>query len=76
MSLLPPQAIQEFQALWKERYGEELPDEEAAARAHQVFTLVKMLVEPPAPPCAAPPSPVSAADPTTGLIEGPTDEPR
>jgi len=48
MSLLPPHAIQEFQALWKERYGVELSNEEAAARAHQLFTLIKMLAEPPA----------------------------
>lgn len=45
MTLLPPQAIDEFQALWKKRYGVELPREQAIVRAHQVYTLVRMVVE-------------------------------
>jgi hypothetical protein len=47
MSLLPPQAIQEFQALWKQRYGVDLSAAEATERAHQVFALVRLLVQPP-----------------------------
>ena len=47
MSQLPPKAIDEFQALWKEHYGTELSREDATMRAHQVFTLVRMLVERP-----------------------------
>ena len=47
MSLLPPHAVDEFQALWKEHYGTELPREDAAQRAHQIYTLVRLLVQPP-----------------------------
>lgn len=45
MSLLPLQAIDEFQVLWKQRYGVELSRDEATLRAHQVFTLVRMLTQ-------------------------------
>jgi len=51
MSLLPPHAIDEFQALWKNHYGTELSREEATQRAHQVFTMVRMIVQTP-PSCA------------------------
>lgn len=57
MSLLPPHAIDEFQALWKEHYGQELPREDAAQRAHQLFTLVRLLVQnPPSPKPLLPPT--------------------
>jgi hypothetical protein len=49
MSLLSPHAIDEFQELWKKHYGIELSREEATARAHQLFTLVRLLNDP-APP--------------------------
>jgi hypothetical protein len=47
MSQLPPQADNEFQSLWKQHFNEELPREEAAARAHQTFVVLRMLIEPP-----------------------------
>ena len=49
MTLLPPQAIDDFQALWKKHYGIDLSREEAVARAHQVFSLVGLLTETPPP---------------------------
>ncbi len=45
MSLLPPHAIDEFQRLWKKHYGADLSREEATARAHQVFALVRLIVQ-------------------------------
>ena len=57
MSLLPPQAIDEFQALWKKHYGVEVSREEATMRAHQVFTLVRMLVQGPHQSQSIAPSP-------------------
>ena len=52
MTMLPEKAIDEFQALWREHYGEELPREEAVGRAHQVFTLIAMLAKNHAPGAA------------------------
>lgn len=45
MAYLPASAIDEFQAIWQQRYGVELSREAAVARAHQVFALVRLLVE-------------------------------
>lgn len=50
MTMLPPEAIDEFQALWKKRYGCELPRDQAIISAHRLFTLVKSLLDGPAPP--------------------------
>lgn len=50
MALLPPKAIDEFQALWKKHYGAELPRDQAVIRAEQIMTFVKLLVEGPPPP--------------------------
>jgi hypothetical protein len=47
MTLLPAQAIAEFQARWKKHYGAELPREQAVVRAHQVFALIRLLADPP-----------------------------
>lgn len=47
MSLLPPHAIDEFQALWRQHYGTELSREDASQRAHQLFTLVRLVVQTP-----------------------------
>lgn len=44
MPQLHERAIDEFQNLWREHYGEDLPREEAVGRAHQVFTHIAMLV--------------------------------
>lgn len=46
MPSLPHHAIDEFQVLWKKHYGAELPADQAAARAHQVFTVLRLLIEP------------------------------
>lgn len=68
MSLLPPHAIDEFQALWNEHYGTELPREDAAQRAHQIFTLVRLLAQKPpsqaAPAQALPPQAPPSGAPT------------
>jgi hypothetical protein len=45
MSLLPQQAIDEFQRLWKKHYGADLPRENAVLRAHQIYALFQMLTE-------------------------------
>ncbi len=42
---LPPQAIDEFQALWKKHYGENLPREAAAVCAHRLLALLQILTE-------------------------------
>ena len=47
---LPPQAIDEFQALWKKYYGVELPREQAVTRAHQMFNFVRLLAQDPNAP--------------------------
>lgn len=47
MSHLPPQAITEFQALWKKHYGTELPAEEAAVRANEVFAVLRLVLTKP-----------------------------
>ena len=72
MSLLPPHVIDEFQALWKEHYGAELPREDAAQRAHQLFTLVRLLAQAPPPqasPFQAPPSSAPTRTHTPGAAE-------
>ncbi|MBV9468317.1 MAG: hypothetical protein JOZ57_03670 [Abitibacteriaceae bacterium] len=61
MAYLPPHAIDEFQVLWKQHYGVVLSRDEAVDRAHQVFALVRMLVE--ASPSANP----AGLDPT-GIV--------
>ena len=50
MSQLSPQAIDEFQELWKKHFDEALSQEEAAARAHQTFTVLRLILEPPPKP--------------------------
>lgn len=61
MASLPPQAIDEFQVLWKRRYGVQLPRDEATVRAHQVFALIHLVARGYAP------SPSTAADPASPL---------
>jgi hypothetical protein len=43
---LPPQAIDEFQALWKKHYGTDLNRAEATTRAHQFLVLLQIITEP------------------------------
>lgn len=45
MPQLPEKAIDEFQTLWKEHYGEDLLRDEAVGRARQVFSLVQLLTK-------------------------------
>jgi hypothetical protein len=56
MSQLPPQAIQEFQALWKKYCGEELTLEEANTKAHDVFLVLKLALTKPSKPAKPNPS--------------------
>ena len=42
MSQLPPQAISEFQMLWKKHCDEELSFEEAATKAQDVFCVLRL----------------------------------
>lgn len=46
MSLLPDKAIDEFQALWRQKFGAELPREQAVIVAHRLLTLVATLTRP------------------------------
>lgn len=46
MTKLTNEAIEEFMILWKDHYNEELPREEAVHRAHQLFSLIRMLCKP------------------------------
>ena len=39
---LPEKAIQEFKELYKNRFGEELSDQEASYRANNLFNLYKV----------------------------------
>jgi hypothetical protein len=49
MSSLPPQAVAEFQALWKKHCGTSLPHEEAVLRANEVFAVLRLVLEQPCP---------------------------
>lgn len=40
---LPPQAIEEFRAIWKVRTSADLTDTEAAARANEFMGLVRLV---------------------------------
>lgn len=60
MSQLSPQAIAEFQALWKKHYGAELPPEQGVAQAHQLLALVQLLASAP----LAQPPPGTSNDPS------------
>ena len=48
MSHLLPQAITEFQALWKKHVGTDLPTEQASSRANEVFAVLRLVLEQPA----------------------------
>lgn len=41
---LPPEAIKDFQAIWKKQYGDDLPDGEAVARAHEFLWLIRFVL--------------------------------
>jgi hypothetical protein len=71
MSLLPPQAIDEFQQLWQEQYGVEISREEATARAHQLFALFQLLARPLPSEEAARASPPSSDPPPTSTTSSP-----
>ncbi len=45
MSSLPPQAVAEFQALWKKHCDAELPPDQAALRANEVFAVLRLVLE-------------------------------
>ncbi len=45
MSHLPPQAIAEFQALWKKHVAADLPPEQASSRANEVFAVLRLVLE-------------------------------
>jgi hypothetical protein len=62
---LPPQAITEFQELWKKHYGVELPLEQAQVRAYQVFAVLRLLME----NTLAEPLTVKSALPGSGVRE-------
>lgn len=41
MARIPPKALEEFKAIYKKEYGEELSDEEALKRATRLMTLFR-----------------------------------
>lgn len=45
MARLPDEAIEEFNEIWRKEYGEELPYEEAAVRAAEVFAVIRLALE-------------------------------
>ncbi len=52
-SALPPQAIQQFKELYRNRFDEELSDAEAMRRAQRFFNLYKVVFSPPRPKAAS-----------------------
>ena len=47
---LTQKAIDELKAIYRRKYGEELPDTEAWAMGHRLVRLFAILTRPPAPP--------------------------
>jgi hypothetical protein len=44
MPLLPAQAVEEFEDIWKRQFGVELPRDEAVVKAQQLYGLVRQIV--------------------------------
>ena len=47
--MLPPEAIKEYKALYRKRFGVELSDEEASFRANHLVDLYKAVLSEPTP---------------------------
>ena len=62
--LLPDEAIDEFMEIWKRQCGEEISEEYAAKRAHEVANLFRLLATPPSGIGDSPPAESAA------LLEG------
>ena len=45
---LPPQAIREFQTLWREQFGVDLAEEAASTNAVQLLSMMQAICKPPA----------------------------
>lgn len=44
--MLPPEALQEFKEIWKEEFGEEIPDDLATEEAINLLTLTDAIYRP------------------------------
>ncbi|MBI4128114.1 MAG: hypothetical protein HY459_03515 [Parcubacteria group bacterium] len=52
---LPPQAIQEFQALWRAEYGEDLDEPTARSYGERLLTMLSIIYRPTPEPGRPPP---------------------